>query len=354
MNLDEYIGENLDEILNDSDYYVDSKSRFFNANEKNKQTQKQTSKKIVANPYLDEDYNEEEQENITTYSDFDDSDYNYEYDYIGQENDYDSLENSNIENNSDNSNAENDVDKTKFIEPNEDDYTEDILGELYQTMYEKNMSLKTKQIDILELFKNTTQKEFEEILNNEYGTENLQNTENSNKIDENKLNDVKKTEDVEDAEDAEDTEDAEDAENTEDDEYYFYNLINIFVKYYNNKYDKVEHFFSNIKDNHKDTSYQMELFFDAMVEYKMLKEKFAQTDKECMKMIYDDSDDKVLDLFSKWEEQIYMLEYEKNKLISPSLLVCLNWIYKKEKKIFTNDDNANVPEWNIYNLRNIS
>lgn len=28
-----------------------------------------------------------------------------------------------------------------------------------------------------------------------------------------------------------------------DNGYYFFNLMNIFVKYYNNKYDKVEHFF---------------------------------------------------------------------------------------------------------------
>jgi hypothetical protein len=116
------------------------------------------------------------------------------------------------------------------------------------------------------------------------------------------------------------------------------------MKYYNNKFDKNEHFFSDIKDLDKGTSNQMELFFDSVVEFKILKEKLGLTNEQCMDIIYTDSEpDKTLKLFDENQNQIYMLETNSNKFISPSLLICLNWIYQ---------NNFIDSKWNIYNLRN--
>ena len=66
-----------------------------------------------------------------------------------------------------------------------------------------------------------------------------------------------------------------------------------------------------------------------------------------MEQIYKESDDeKISKLFDTniWDNQIYMFEFGKLKLYSPSLLVCLNYVYKNN---LLNDD------WNIYNLKNI-
>jgi len=191
-------------------------------------------------------------------------------------------------------------------EPNEDDYNNDIIGELYQNMYERKLNKNNNlEFDI---------NNFEEI-NNYY--------DKTNNVNEPKF------------------------EFEFDDGYYFFNLINIFMKYYNKKYDKNETFFSNIKDNEKGTSYQMELFYDIIIEYKIIKEKEKLDNEKCMNMIYIDSNEnseKILELFSKSENQIYMLEIKENKYISSSLIVCLNYIY---------ENNLIDSEWNIYNLRNI-
>jgi hypothetical protein len=90
----------------------------------------------------------------------------------------------------------------------------------------------------------------------------------------------------------------------------------------------------------------MELFFDAIFEYKMIKEKLKLDDVETMKIIYKKSFDsqKILELFNTWDGQIYSLEYNSDKYISPSLLICLNYIW--ESKIVDE-------EWDIYTLKNI-
>ena len=174
------------------------------------------------------------------------------------------------------------------LNENEDDDTQDIIGDLYQNMYEKN-----------------------------------NNTE---------LNNSTKNDD--------------DGEHDNDNGFYYYNLINIFIKYYNNKFDKIENFFVGVKDINKDTSNQMELFFDAIIEYKIVKEKLNLDDFETMKIIYNNTIDseKILELFDKCSGQIYSLEYNDTKYISPSLVICLNYIY--ENKI--SDE-----YWDIYTMRNI-
>jgi hypothetical protein len=55
--------------------------------------------------------------------------------------------------------------------------------------------------------------------------------------------------------------------NNIDEGYYYINLINIFVKYYNEKFDKKENFFSGI-NNEKDTSTLMEMFFECIIKTK--------------------------------------------------------------------------------------
>jgi hypothetical protein len=137
---------------------------------------------------------------------------------------------------------------------------------------------------------------------------------------------------------------------------FYYNLINIFMIYYNDKYEKKEHFFSGISDVNKDTSSAMELFFDAILEFKQLKEKlvkdFDDDVKEDENLInsiilkfYFDYEDKVKieNLFDIWEGQIYYMEIDKKKIIFPSMIICLNYIYR---------NNLINSKWSIFNLRN--
>ena len=58
----------------------------------------------------------------------------------------------------------------------------------------------------------------------------------------------------------------------------------------------------------------------------------------------DTDTDKILELFSKSENQIYMLDLGIKRYVSPSLLICLNYIYENQ---------INENYWDIYNLRNV-
>jgi len=308
MDLDKYIEENIDDILKNPNDYVIDKSKLIKNNKPFKTNKKKISFAIDSN--LNDYYSDNEPNDQDDY--YSDNEPNDQYDYYS-----DNEPNDQDDNYSDNEPNDQDDNYQNMIgqiekEPNEDDYTDDIIGELYQNMYGKNLN----KVDIIELFKNTKQNDLEKLNGNEFmGGLNIQKT--------NEISD----------------------ELANDDGYYFFNLINIFTKYYNIKYDKIEHFFSDIKDNDKGTSSQMELFFDAIVEYKLLRETYKLDNIQCFGMIYSDSDtDKILEIFSKWENQIYMLEIKNDKFISPSLIVCLNYIYESE---LVNSD------WNIYNLRNV-
>ena len=128
----------------------------------------------------------------------------------------------------------------------------------------------------------------------------------------------------------------------QDDGYYFFNLINIFIKYYNEKYDKHENFFNNIKKE-SDTSTQMEMFFESIFEFRMYKEKEKLNNEDAFNNYYNYGNKKEIKKLFENNNQIYALEYNDNKIITPSLLICLNYIY--EKKIVNE-------EWRIYNLNN--
>ena len=365
MNLDKYIGENIDDILDNLDnldnfnnfsinpivfdsitnkkpFELNNKKVSFGIDKKIKSKDSKLNNansfsvpnsnidsNIDSNPddYYDKIYGDIYQD------DFDDFGYVYN---LNNSNDSDDLDDSDVHYNNDNHDDTNDYneynnEKSNQIPihdvdlyENEDDYTEDIISELYQNLYQSKM----EKEDVVETFKNLSQSYFDNFnqINQIHQEQNPKQNSNSKPNPNPNPNEFDK-----------------------DDGYYFINLINIFMKYYNNKFDKIENFFSGIKDNHSGTSQQMELFFDAIVEYKTVKNTFKiDNDNICMELIYEESDtdsnNKILELFSKWENQIYMLDFGIKRYISPSLLICLNYIY--ENKI--TDE-----YWDIYNLRNV-
>ena len=175
----------------------------------------------------------------------------------------------------------------KLIETNEDNYEEDYIGELYQNKFEKKY-LSNNNLD------NNSEEEF-----------------------------------------------------NKDDGFYYINLINIFIKYYNDKYDKHENFFEGIKNNDKDTSKIMELFFDAVFEYKILNKSLGLDEDESLMNYYFNYEekDKIKKLFDELDSQIYSLEINNIKIISPSIIICLNYIY--ENKLIDAD-------WKIFNLKSFN
>ena len=135
----------------------------------------------------------------------------------------------------------------------------------------------------------------------------------------------------------------------EDDDEYYCNLLNIYLKYYNDKFNKQNNFFSGIDDYTKDTTSQMELFFESIIEYKQLKKILEiESDSIAMKYFFDENKkDKIKYLFENYESQIYCLEILNNKVYSPSLIICLNYILENFNEKFT------MIDWKIYNLRNL-
>jgi hypothetical protein len=125
----------------------------------------------------------------------------------------------------------------------------------------------------------------------------------------------------------------------EDQEYYF-KLINIFMKYYNDKYNKNENLFSNIKDKDKDTNSALELFFEAIMEFKDLKEKL-NIENDLLDKYYDSDSNEIVNLMNSYE-QVYCLEIIKDnkKIITISLIICLNYILINK-----------VEKWNIFMLK---
>ena len=120
-------------------------------------------------------------------------------------------------------------------EPNEDDYVDDIECELYQEMYENKMNFKKPH------------KSFDKNIDKKDG-----DSEDENK-------------------DEDEDEDEEDSSTK-----YYFNLMNIFLRYYNEKYDKSDNFFTGVKDNKTDTSNCMELFFESIFEYEQFKQNIKQ------------------------------------------------------------------------------
>ena len=231
------------------------------------------------------------------------------------------------------------LDEPKELELNEDDYQDDIKSELYQNMYERFLLSHSK--------------------------DNLE----SNKI--NKINKTNKSKVSEEESDEESDEEELDKEMIKEKEMeYYINLMNIFMRYYNEKFDKTDNFFTGIKNSQADTSEPMELFYEAIIEYNLLKKQISEDLKEQIessntdtdiinefanKFIFDENNsDRIEHLFQTWEHQIYCLSLQSNrgnkKYYSPSLIVCLNYININN----INNDLSNLnlnSSWNIFNLR---
>ena len=127
--------------------------------------------------------------------------------------------------------------------------------------------------------------------------------------------------------------------NNEDPEYYF-KLINTFMKYYNNKYNKNENLFSNIEDKYKDTNSALELFFEAIMEFKDLKEKLNIDEIDLLDKYYDSDSKEIINLMNSYN-QVYCLEInEGKKIITISLIICLNYILVNK-----------IEKWNIFMLK---
>jgi hypothetical protein len=128
--------------------------------------------------------------------------------------------------------------------------------------------------------------------------------------------------------------------NIEDSEYYF-KLINIFMKYYNNKYNKNENLFSNIDDKHKDTNCSLELFFEAIMEFKDLKEKLNIDEIDLLDKYYDSDSKEIVNLMNSYD-QVYCLEInnDNQKIITISLIICLNYVLINK-----------IEKWNIFLLK---
>jgi len=131
----------------------------------------------------------------------------------------------------------------------------------------------------------------------------------------------------------------EEEKNKEDPEYYF-KLINTFMKYYNNKYNKNENLFSNIEDKYKDTNSALELFFEAIMEFKDLKEKLNVDENDLLDKYYDSDSEEIVNLMNSYK-QVYCLEInEGKKIITISLIICLNYILVNK-----------IEKWNIFMLK---
>ena len=151
----------------------------------------------------------------------------------------------------------------------------------------------------------------------------------------------------------------EQMENVDDvlfDNDHYMNLMNVFVTYYNEKFDKVENFFTGIdeicdddknNDNNNNISGNIngfkpnecsniiELFLEAIFELRIIMEHFNIDDiKLAMKMIYNETENSniISDILnSDNDHKLYCLEIkEKNKetvkIYSLSLIICLNYV----------------------------
>jgi len=130
-------------------------------------------------------------------------------------------------------------------------------------------------------------------------------------------------------------------ENTNEDPEYYFKFINIFMQYYNDKYNKNENLFSNITDRDKDTNSALELFFEAIMEFKDLKEKLNIEEIDLLDKYYDSDSEEIINLMKSYD-QVYCLEINegKKKIITISLIICLNYVLINK-----------IEKWNIFMLK---
>jgi hypothetical protein len=129
----------------------------------------------------------------------------------------------------------------------------------------------------------------------------------------------------------------------EDDDYYF-QLLNLYMKYYNEKFNKNENLFSNIKNIDTDTNSALELFFEAIIEFKHIKDKLNLDEIDLLDKYYKENDIEITNLMNTCD-QVYCLEIENNnklnKIITCSLIICLNYVLVNK-----------LNNWKIFMLKN--
>ena len=129
-------------------------------------------------------------------------------------------------------------------------------------------------------------------------------------------------------------------------------ILNVFMIHYNEKYEKKDNLFTGIKNISNDTSNQMELFFESIIEFKMLQQKLNLDNEEYNENKYlqyyfnDNEIDSIKEMMDNFKGQIYCLEINNKKILTPSLFVCLNYIIKNKHK-----ECIYIKDWQIYNLR---
>lgn len=256
---------------------------------------------------------------------------------------------------------------------NEDNQEDDFVSELHQNYFDKTIGKNLEQIsgNIIKIPNTGKNKKLNKIIETDENTDNIhiQSDNESNKSTKSDESDNEseesydlngrfiEPENIDNKDNYNEHENIEPDNNPDTDTKFYFGLMNIFMKYYNEKFEKQHNFFSGIKDFQKDTSNPMELFFDAIIEFKMLKENIVNGLPEndevrdsddsittmAMKFYFNsDQKQKITNLFEMWEGQIYCLEYGPSKIISPSLIVCLNYIMVNE---LVNN------EWTIFNLK---
>jgi hypothetical protein len=171
---------------------------------------------------------------------------------------------------------------------------------------------------------------------NDDSDDNNDNDENNNDNDENN-NDNDENNDKYDSD--EETEEEYEEENkkkedTFDYENFFHTLLNTFMLYFNEKFNKKETFFSNINNN---TNPQMELFYESIFNFTKYKDKNNLDSEEILSIIYDKEEYNNKNIE---HDELYCLDIEPKKLYSPFLINCLNYIVKND-----------IKEWKIYNLK---
>ena len=135
---------------------------------------------------------------------------------------------------------------------------------------------------------------------------------------------------------------------SEEPEYYF-KLINTYMKFYNEKFNKNENLFSNIENKDKDTNSSLELFFEAIMEFKDLKDKLNIDEIDLLDKYYNSESEEIVNLMNSYE-QVYCLEINEDnkkinennkKIITMSLIICLNYVLVNK-----------IEKWNIFMLKN--
>jgi hypothetical protein len=120
---------------------------------------------------------------------------------------------------------------------------------------------------------------------------------------------------------------------------YYFNLLNIFTVYYNEKYNKKDNYFTSSEDDKP--SEMIELFLETIFEYKCLMKHKNITDNEILiNTFYLENDNEIKKIFNDNEIKLYVLEFDDKKIYTEALLICLNYVVKN-----------NINNFKIFNLK---